>query len=100
MIAIPSFLFICPAEKKKIVGSVGETDPHLLAVQNVFIALASRRRARADDVRSGAWLSQSVSRQFLTFGLRHEVSLLLLFCAPRVKRQRIQTRVHRHCDAQ
>src|SRR6266446_1513323 len=32
MIAVPPFLFICPAKEKKIVGRVSETDPHLLAV--------------------------------------------------------------------
>src|SRR5438132_2815084 len=67
VIPIPSFLFVCPAKEKKIVGSVGETDPHLLAVQNVLIAFAPSRGARAHDVRSGAWLSQSVSPYFLPF---------------------------------
>src|SRR5436309_800614 len=58
------------------------------------------RRARTNNVRSSAGLSQSVSRQFLTFRLRHEVLLLLLFSSPGVKRKRIQARVNRHCDAQ
>src|SRR5438067_3361726 len=62
MIAVPSFLLICPAKEKKIVGSVRETDPHLLACYNVLIALTPRTRSSAYDVRSGACRSPSVSR--------------------------------------
>ena len=43
MIAISALLFIGPAKEKKVVGRVGETDPHLLTVQNIFVAFAPRR---------------------------------------------------------
>ena len=100
MIALASLLFIGPAEEEKVVGDIGETDPHLLAIQNVFIAFASRSRARADNVRAGARFSQPIGRKLLALGLRHQILLLLLFGAPGVERQRIQAGVNGHRDAQ
>src|SRR2546423_1797807 len=100
MIALAALLFIRPAEEKKVIGVVSKTDPHFLAVENVVVAIAAGSRSRADDVRSRARLSQSIGRQLFAFCLRNQVFLFLLFSSPRVKRQRIQTGVHRHCDAQ
>ena len=100
MITLSLLLFIGPAKEQKVVSRIGETDPHLLAIQNVFVTFAPRRRTRADDVRARARLSQTVSRQLFAFRLRHQILLLLLFRAPGVKRQRIQARVHRHRDPQ
>jgi hypothetical protein len=57
MIAVPLFLFIGPAEKEEVVGEIGEANPHLLTIQNVLVAFASRSRSRADNVRAGARFS-------------------------------------------
>ena len=53
-------------------------DPVLLAVQDVDVALAPRRRAHRRDVGAGARLGQPEARELLALRLRHEPALLLL----------------------
>ena len=42
VIALPPLLFIGPAKEKKVVRRIRQTDPHLFAIQDIFVAFASR----------------------------------------------------------
>src|SRR4029079_14102239 len=96
MIALASFLFVGPAEEKKVVSHIRQTDPHLLAVQYPLVSFATRSRACPDDIRTGAGFGQTIGRDLLAACLRRQVLLLLFLGAPRVKRQRIQSGMDRH----
>ena len=93
-------LEIGPAEHEEVVGDVGERDPHLLAGEDVAIALLDGRRLHAAHVAAGGGLGQAVGRDLLPLRLRHEVLLLLRLGAPRQQRQAVEAGVHRHDHAQ
>src|SRR5215510_5446884 len=83
VIALASLLFIGPAKEKKVVGDVGQTDPHLLAIQDPLVTVTSCRRTCSHDIGTGARLSQTIGRDLFASCLGHEIFLLLLFAAPR-----------------
>ena len=89
-----------PREHEEVVGDVGERDPHLLAAQDVAIALLHRDRLQAAHVAAGARLGQAVGGDLLPLRLRHQIALLLVLVAPREQRQAVQPGVHRHDHAQ
>src|SRR6185503_13611998 len=60
MIPVSSLLFIGPAKEQKIIGDIGQADPHLLTIQHPLIAISSSCRSRAHHVRACAWFSQPV----------------------------------------
>src|SRR5712692_2558616 len=100
VITLATLLFVSPAKEKEVISHIGETDPHLLAIQNVFVAFAPRRRARAHHIRARAGLSQSIRCELFSLCLRREIFLFLFFGSPGVKRQRTQAGVHRYCHPQ
>src|ERR1044072_4677523 len=100
VVALATLLFIRPAEEEEVVGHIGERNPHLLAVQDPLVALAPRGRARADPVPPRAPVAPTAGRELFALRLRYEVLALLLLCAPRVERQRVESRVDAHHDAQ
>ena len=57
-----------PGEDEEVVGHVGERDPHLLAVQNVVVALAHRGRLDPDRVGAGVRLGQPKGAELLALG--------------------------------
>ena len=69
-------------EDEEVVGDVGERDPHLLAGDDVAVALLDRHRLDAAHVAAGGRLGQPVGRDLLPLRLRHEVPLLLILGAP------------------
>ena len=89
-----------PGEHEEVVGDVGERDPHLLAGQDVAIALLDRDGLNAAHVAAGRRLGQAVGRDLSSLRLRHEIALLLILGAPGQERQAVQPGVHRHDHAQ
>jgi hypothetical protein len=65
VISFATLFLISPTEEKKLSAIIGQTDPHLLAVQNVFVSQSRRASTRAHHIRTGARFSQSISRQLL-----------------------------------
>ena len=96
VIAFATLLFVGPAEEKKVVCHVCQADPHLFAVEDVFVAIPTGRRAGSHHIGAGAWFRQTISSQLFTLRLRDQILLFLFLRAPRVKRQRIETGVHGH----
>src|SRR4029453_16729193 len=82
-VAIFPLLQIGPRENQEIVGQIRERDPRLLASQDVAIPLLNGGRLNRSYIAAGGGLRQAVARQLRAGRLRHEVTALLVFIAPR-----------------
>ena len=77
-------------------GQAGQRDPHLLAVDDVLIAVAAGSGSHGRHVAAGARLGEAEHGDALTARLRRQKALLLILVAPLQQRQAVQSNVHRH----
>ena len=87
-------------DDQKVMRFRRQADPHLLAVEDVGVADAPRRRTHVDHVAADARFGQAERGVFLAARLRDEEALFLIFRAPLQQRQAVQAEMHRHDHAQ
>ncbi len=82
-------------EDQRVVGDRRVGDPVLLAVQDVDVAVAARRRLHRGDVGARGRLGQAEAGELLALRLRREPAVLLLLARVAQQRQRVEPDVHR-----
>src|SRR3989442_5859324 len=93
-------LLVGPGEDDEVVGDVGEADPHLLAVEDVTVALAHRGGLDADRIAPRVGLGEPVGGDLLPPRLGGQVLLLLVVAAPAQERHAVEAHVQGFDPAQ
>ena len=99
-VALLLLLEIGPREDEKVVGDVGQRDPHLLARQHVPVAGLDRHRLNAAHVAARGRFGESVGGDLPALGLRDQITLLLILGSPGEQGEAVQAGMHRHDHAQ
>ena len=91
---------IRPGEHQHVIGDVGQRDPHLLAGEDVAVALLHRHGLDATGIAAGRGLGEAEGGDALALRLRHEIARLLIVGAPAEESQRVEADVDGQDDAQ